>query len=86
VVVIVDVVRMHSPLRSARNPVRRLEGSGLEGGVPAVGVIPSWKPGKSQWAEGSAAFEACVGAACGAGFRASRTVVSIRASGSLRTS
>lgn len=84
-VVIVDVVRMHSPFRSARNPVRRLEESGLEG-VPVVGVIPSWKPGKSQGAEGSAAFEACAGAACGAGFRASRTVVSIRASGSLRTS
>jgi hypothetical protein len=80
VVVIVDVVGMHSPFRSARNPVRRLEG------VPVVGVIPSWKPGKSQGAEGSAAFEACAGAACGAGFRASRTVVSIRASGSLRTS
>jgi hypothetical protein len=80
VVVIVDVVRMHSPFRSARNPVWRLEG------VPVVGVIPSWKPGKSQGAEGSAAFEACAGAACGAGFRASRTVVSIRASGSLRTS
>lgn len=79
-VVIVDVVRMHSPFRSARNPVRRLEE------VPVVGVIPSWKPGKSQGAEGSAAFEACAGAACGAGFRASRTVVSIRASGSLRTS
>jgi hypothetical protein len=32
VVVIVDVVRMHSPFRSARNPVRRLEGWGWKGG------------------------------------------------------
>lgn len=71
-VVIIDVVRMHSPFRSARNPVRRLEGSnhngqraarrsrralGLHaGGLPYCGIDKGFRLTSNQLAQSQSYF------------------------------